>query len=669
MPARATLHRLRRRPRRVVALAAILLSGLAAAPAARAADVLEEQAPLTVEQVVATGLEPLRAPRSLGFTGRPAWVRLRTENRTGEPVDRLLAWRWPLVERLEVHASDGHGGFTRSLGGLAVPLPQRALTHAAHDHLRLFRLAPGQTLDVYLRVVTRGPMLLEGAFLSAPATVAGAAATVLWTGLWTGAMGVLAATALWTFLGHRQRVYVDYALFGAAFSAYQLLMTGVVPSVLPALGPSAVALEPVLGALAAWTGVRLTRSYLVAGRLMPRADRVLGALAWVAVPAAAPALWGDALLANQLTALGGALAIGGCLVFAGLAAVRGDRAARDFLLGFGPFAGASGWFVATLRGQLPPSHTAEVASQATLLLSGLAVALALSAQRRQEEARNRQFLEAAVADRSRALDATVARLGAAQRLEAVGRLTAGVAHDFNNLLTAISAGADELLHEAPPGAPASPVLLEIRDLVRRGGELTRSLLTVARRQPLSPRPVALNLLVEELVRLLERLVKGVALGLDLDAGTGTVVADPGQLEQVVLNLVLNARDACQGRGRIVVATRRQARAEGEGGRPGGEWVRLTVQDDGPGMDEATRARVFEPFFTTKAEGKGTGLGLSVVDGVARAHGGFVEVASAPGQGATFSVWLPAAGAARQEQGPALTPAPGVVLTAPPRSVT
>jgi signal transduction histidine kinase len=426
-------------------------------------------------------------------------------------------------------------------------------------------------------------------------------------------------------------------------------------------------LEPVVGALAAGAGVRFTRSYLGLSRTVPLADRVLQALGWLAPLSAAPAAWGEVVLANQLTGLTGSLAIGGCGLLAGVAAARGERAGRAFLLGFGPFALASGWFVATLRGQLPPSHAAEIITQAALLASGLALALALAAQRHDEAEHLRRSLEAAVADRTRALDATVARLGAAQRLEAVGRLTSGVAHDFNNLLTAISAAAGELQHRAPAEGEAGPLAREIRELVRRGGDLTRSLLQVARRQPLEPHPVPLNALVESLVRLLERLLAGATLELDLDPATGTVVADPAQLEQVVLNLVLNARDACNGRGRILVSTRREQRTPGPGDRPGGAWVRLSVQDDGPGLDEATRARVFEPFFTTK--GEGTGLGLSVVDGVAKAHGGLVEVESAPGQGATFRVWLPSDGATRQEQGLALTPPPGPALTRGPRSVT
>jgi signal transduction histidine kinase len=654
--------------RPAVALA-LLLAAAASASTARADEVLEEASPLTVEQVVASGLAPLTAPRSLGFTGRPAWVRLQSVNPADGGQDRLLAWNWPLVERLDLYLADGVGGWKRYSGGLAVPAEARDLTLAVQRHLRSFRIGPHQTLDVYVRVETRGPMLLDGSFQRPHDVISSAAGTVVWTGLWCGAMAVLVAAALWSYRTHRDRSYVDYALFGASFTAYQLLMTGVVPSVAPELGTASMVLEPLVGALAAGAGVRLTRSYLGLARTAPVADRVLQALGWLALASSAPALWGEVVLANRLTGLTGALAIGGCGLLAGVTATRGERAGRAFLLGFGPFALASGWFVATLRGQLPPSHAAEIITQATLLASGLALALALAAQRRDEAEHLRKSLEAAVADRTRALDATVARLDVAQRLEAVGRLTAGVAHDFNNLLTGISAAAGELQRQAPAGDEAGSLAQEIRELVRRGGDLTRSLLQVARRQPLEPHPVPLNALVEALVRLLERLLAGATLALDLDPATGTVVADPAQLEQVVLNLVLNALDACNGRGRILVSTRREVRTPEPGGRPGGAWVLLSVQDDGPGLDEATRARLFEPFFTTKGEGKGTGLGLSVVDGVARAHGGFVEVASAPGLGATFRVWLPSDGATRQEQGPALTPPPGPALTRGPRSVT
>jgi signal transduction histidine kinase len=646
------------------------LALVAAAGRSTAADHLEERGGrFEVAQVAAAGLEPLGAPRSLGFTGRPVWVRLRAENRSAEVVERLFAWNWPLVDRIELHVPDGRGGWTRYQGGLSGPLAERQLTVAAQRHLRIFRMAQGEVLDVYVRIATRGPVLLDGAFTTPRALVGSTAAIIFWVGLWSGALGLLVATALWSWRAHRDRTYVDYALFCAAFGAYQLVMTGVVASIAPWLGSASVTLEPAAAGAAILAGVGLTRRYVRTAQGLPRADRVLQGLGWAAAAAVAPIGWGGVVLANELTAWAGSLALAGCVLTAALAASWGDRSARDFLIAFGPFALAGGWYVGMLQGRFPPALAAQVVMQAALLFTGLAMALSLSAQRRAEELRNRDFLEAAVADRTRALDASLARLGAAQRLEALGRLTAGVAHDFNNLLSAISAGAGDLQREAPPGATAGAVLTEIRELVRRGGELTRSLLMVARRQPLEPRPVELNDLVTGLVRLLERLMKGIELRLDLEAEAGTVLADPGQLEQVVLNLVLNARDACQGRGRVTVATRRITRAEGEAGRPGGEWTRLSVQDDGPGLDPATRARVFEPFFTTKAEGKGTGLGLSVVDGVVRAHGGFVEVISAPGQGATFAVWLPASGAARQEVGPALTPPPGGALTGPARSVT
>ncbi|MBK9516976.1 MAG: hypothetical protein IPO09_06385 [Anaeromyxobacter sp.] len=651
------------------ARAAVVAALLLAAPAVPAVEVLEETAPLSVGRVVAAGLEPLSAPRSLGFTGRPAWVRLRTENRLEVAAEHVLAWEWPLVERLDVFVPDGRGGFLHHVGGLAVPLEERTITQAARSHLRFYRLGPGEALDAWVRVETRGPMLLEGGFVQPAEVVRQGATELFWFGAWSGALALLIAASLWSWRVHRDPANVVYAAFGLTFGAYQLDMAGVLPAAVPWLAPWAVWLEPVLGGAAAAAGVAFTRRYLGLGRSLPRLDALLRVLGWVSGVASAPVLVGAVVVANQLTSVTGGVAVGLCLVLSVAEAVRGNRAAKDYLVGFVPFALAGSWYVGMVRGQFPPHPAAPLALQATFLFTGLAVALALWAQRRAEELQGLDYLEAAVTDRTRALDATVARLGAAQRLEAVGRLTAGVAHDFNNLLTAIAASVGEVEEGGAPGAPAGPALQEIRGLVRRGGELTRSLLQVARRQPLQPHPVALNGLVQELVRLLERLMKGVALQLELDAATGTVVADPVQLEQVVLNLVLNARDACDGRGRVVVATRRLTRAEGAGGHAGGEWVQLSVSDDGPGLDEATRARIFEPFFTTKGEGQGTGLGLSVVDGVARAHGGFVEVASTPGQGATFQVWLPAGGAPRQPEGRTLTPPPGGALTVTGRSVT
>jgi PAS domain S-box-containing protein len=234
----------------------------------------------------------------------------------------------------------------------------------------------------------------------------------------------------------------------------------------------------------------------------------------------------------------------------------------------------------------------------------------------------------------------------AHKLEAVGRLAAGVAHDFNNLLTAITVNAGTVLDDLPAGDPRRALLGEVLETAGRAAGLTRQLLAFTRRQPHAPRPLALGPLIEDMGRLLGRLVGDeVQLALDLAGDLPAVEADPAQLEQVILNLVVNARDAVRAGGRIVVETRCVELPPREA-RPGGRYVRLAVRDDGTGMDAATRARIFDPFFTTKDAGRGTGLGLATVYGIVQRHGGFVTVHSEPGAGASFEVHLPAlAGAA------------------------
>jgi len=234
-----------------------------------------------------------------------------------------------------------------------------------------------------------------------------------------------------------------------------------------------------------------------------------------------------------------------------------------------------------------------------------------------------------------------------QKLEALGRLAAGVAHDFNNLLAVLGTDVALALDEAPPDAPSHAYLVDALETVNRAVGLTRQLLSFTRRRPVEPRPMALDALVRGMEKLLVRLAgDGVTLRLSLPPGLPKVQGDPGQLEQVLLNLVANARDAVRPGGRVTVEVSLVELPGGEG-RPDGAHLRLAVEDDGAGMDEQTRQRIFEPFFTTKVEGQGTGLGLATVHGIVRQHGGFVAVRSAPGQGSCFEVFLPipAAGAA------------------------
>jgi signal transduction histidine kinase len=248
-----------------------------------------------------------------------------------------------------------------------------------------------------------------------------------------------------------------------------------------------------------------------------------------------------------------------------------------------------------------------------------------------------------------------------QRLEGMGRLAAGVAHDFNNLLTVILSNAEFAYAELPDDSPVRGLIAPIHDASHRATRLTRQLLAFSRRQPSAPQVIDLRVEVAAVLRLLEQLLgEQVALESRLDE-VWSVRIDPGQLEQVLVNLAVNARDAMPSGGVIVVRTSREsidpARA-GELGIAPGDWVRLTVSDDGVGMDEESRAHCFEPFFSTKGE-RGTGLGLATCHGIVRQAGGVIWVDSAPGQGTRVHLLLPRnAGAphAARRRAPAAEPA-------------
>ncbi len=251
------------------------------------------------------------------------------------------------------------------------------------------------------------------------------------------------------------------------------------------------------------------------------------------------------------------------------------------------------------------------------------------------------------------------QLRQSQKLEAIGRLASGVAHDFNNLLMSIVGSADLLLMQLMPDDPLRAEASEIKRSVQRGAGLTRQLLAFSRRQATSPRLVALDDVVGGMEVMLRRLI-GPEVELEIARATRPVMvmADPGQLEQVILNLVINGRDAMPEGGRLsitlAVTDAHDAAEPGRLGGRGGRSARLSVSDTGTGIDTATRARLFEPFFTTKAENKGSGLGLSIVYGIVKQNGGSVEVVSERGKGATFHVYLPLAAS-----GDALAAAPAV----------
>ena len=257
-----------------------------------------------------------------------------------------------------------------------------------------------------------------------------------------------------------------------------------------------------------------------------------------------------------------------------------------------------------------------------------------------------------------------AQLRQAQKLEAIGQLTGGVAHDFNNLLTAILGYARLLEESIEPGDPRRDNVSEIRSAGEQAAHLTQQLLAFSRRQVLQPQVIDVNALVSDLAQMLRRLI-GEHITLETKGTTdlSPIKVDPGQMQQVVMNLVVNARDAMPDGGMLTIDTANEivddgvARSHGVGP---GAYVRVGVTDNGVGMDDATRARLFEPFFTTKLQGKGTGLGLSTVYGILTQSGGFICVSSTLSHGSKFDIYLPAAtgGIPAERLRPSDTPARG-----------
>jgi len=255
-----------------------------------------------------------------------------------------------------------------------------------------------------------------------------------------------------------------------------------------------------------------------------------------------------------------------------------------------------------------------------------------------------EFYEAFVRDitTQRQLEAQLAQ---SQKMEAIGRLAGGVAHDFNNLLTVILSYSELLLEDLPQGSATREDIGQIRKAAQGASELTRQLLAFSRQQVLQPKVVDPNAAVTGIERLLGRVLReDIQLSCTLAPDAGTVRVDPGQLEQVLMNLAVNARDAMPQGGQLTIETANvdldETYMQAHPLAAAGRYVMLAVTDTGMGMDAATQARIFEPFFTTKEVGKGTGLGLATVQGIVQQSGGFIWVYSEPNHGTCFKIYLP-----------------------------
>jgi two-component system cell cycle sensor histidine kinase/response regulator CckA len=245
----------------------------------------------------------------------------------------------------------------------------------------------------------------------------------------------------------------------------------------------------------------------------------------------------------------------------------------------------------------------------------------------------------------RALRESDERLRQSQKMESLGKLAGGVAHDFNNLLTTILGYSELLLVDSALPGQAREYIGEILSSAQRAASLVNQLLAFSRKQVLHPVPIDLNELIADLTRMLQRLIQeNIRLETDLDPDIEPIKADPAQLEQVIINLATNARDAMPSGGELTISTRRASVRSADRNRfpgiPRGRYVRLSVSDTGQGMDEKTMAKLFEPFFTTKEVGRGTGLGLASVFGTVQQSNGYIYVDSKPGRGSTFSIYLP-----------------------------
>jgi signal transduction histidine kinase/CheY-like chemotaxis protein len=621
-----------------------------------------------------------------GFSRSAYWFRVRLVSAASERV--YLESSYVVLDRLEVFVESraAPGGFKRYLVGDTVPHGGRVIDLT--EYVIPVELPAGRPVWIYLRAETEGSLQLPLALWRTEALFTAISDRQLFYGPVFGLLLVLLIYDLFLLAVFRESAYGYLALSVAGAFLYMLYFTGIAQSHLCGgnawLADRGYLVAMITTHVPMWL---FTRTFLELRARLPRVDRVFVALA-VAGGLVLPLGLLGSYRATILLIVALVVAGVGLATVAGVASLlRGYRPARYYVLGWGAFFIGILVFASEKAGLLPSGMVTNnvhvLGYIATLVLLPLALAERVRILRQERQAAEAHALQVK-AEMATRLEEEVARKTAdlaernvelqreieqrerterarvelqqsllqSQKMDAIGRLAGGVAHDMNNILTVITLTTEAVQAELPEG-DARTALDDVRAAAKRGGDLAKNLLGFARKGRYQTERLSLNQVIEEIHRLLRRTIhQGVELRLELEPSLAEVAGDPNQLGQILVNLAVNAAHAMANKGVFTIRTRNE---------PG--LVCLEVGDTGCGMDEATRSHLFEPFFTTKPAGEGIGLGLSMVYGAVEAHGGRIEVESAPGQGATFRIRLPALEASPAAPRP-VSAQPEPVLSAP-----
>jgi len=598
---------------------------------------------------------PTRPTLDFGYSRSSWWLRFRLHNPTDRALDLALEVGVPLIDEIVLYAPTPGGGYASTTLGLVVPFEERVLPHrrAAFP----ISAAPHAAGTYYVRVRTTGVVSLPIHVSSMRAFHARHQEHQWWLGLFYGALLALLAYNFFIYWSTREAAHLWYVAHTGVAVLVFACADGVAGRFWPGPGRWQQTALAFFVSLMGVCALQFCRHYLALAEQARSTDRLLQALVAVslACAAAVPFLAGQTAVSLFLFV---SVGVTGVIFPVAILRVRaGFAPARLFAVGWCLLLLGAGFGALAGLGVLPFLGTSLLAVKAGLLaersFSSLGLAnrinelttkgielrqLALDAGSRSElEAAERRRAEETLRERE-------TQLRQAQKMETVGQLAGGIAHDFNNLLTPVLGHVELALLDLSKNDPLYEELASVREAAERASVLTRQLLAMSRKQVLELRVININDVIVDFHGMLRRLTReDIEIELRLAPDVGRVRADASQINQIVMNLALNAADSMSHGGRLRIETANVELGADANTRtpiPPGPYVVLSLSDTGSGMEAETLARIFDPFFTTKERGRGTGLGLATVLGIASQHGGSTSVESRPGEGSTFRVYLP-----------------------------